>query len=143
MRWIVGLLLTAAALMKGLGLFQHPAVAHIDSYSRLLLPLLIDSEFGLGLLALAGVYWRRFRVVAVLLFAAFACYSFWLAMQGAESCGCFGELEVHPWWTVFSMCLCLPDFYESTLQTTWKRGRLKIHLVFRPIWASHYSPVCC
>ncbi len=101
MRWIVGLLLVAAALLKGLDLYLHPASVLADSTSQHLLPLLIGCELGLGLWAITDLHWNRLRVVAILLFASFASYSLWLALHGAVSCGCFGPLKIHPWWTFF------------------------------------------
>ena len=99
MRWVVGLLLIAAALLKALEFYQHPANVLTDSFSRFLMPLLVGCELGLGLAAIGGLFWRQLRPLATLLFAGFACYSLLLALQGAASCGCFGPLEINPWWT--------------------------------------------
>ncbi len=107
MRWIVGLLLVAAALLKGLDLTLHPALLLVDRYSRILLPILIGSELGLGLAAIANLFWNRLRLLAIWLFASFASYSLWLALHGAISCGCFGPLEIHPWWTFLIDCIVL------------------------------------
>ncbi len=101
MRWIVGLLLVTAALLKGLDLTLHPASVLVDNYSWFLLPVLVGGELSLGLAAIAPLFWNRLRVLAILLFASFAGYSLWLALHGAASCGCFGPLDIHPWWTFF------------------------------------------
>ncbi len=107
MRWIVGLLLVAAALLKGLDLILHPASVLANDTSQFLVPLLVGCELALGLLAIADIYWSRLRLLAILLFASFASYSLWLALHGAASCGCFGPLEIHPWWTFLLDCIVL------------------------------------
>jgi hypothetical protein len=63
-------------------------------------------ELGVGLLLLSGLYWQRLRWVALSLFASFALYSLSLALSGATSCGCFGAVNIHPWWT-FSLDLAV------------------------------------
>jgi len=113
MRWVVGLLLVAAAFLKTLELFFYPASSFANNFFfakdwNFLLPLQISSEFGLGLLALRGVYWRQLRTLILLLFAGFTCYSLFLALQGAASCGCFGMVQVNPWWTFgLDVAICL------------------------------------
>ncbi|MCG8450394.1 MAG: hypothetical protein MI725_12565 [Pirellulales bacterium] len=104
MRWVVGLLLIVAALLKGVQVYLYPADALANNVlgvneSRVLLPLQISGEFGLGLAAICGLFWRQLRWFALAVFASFSCYSLLLALQGATSCGCFGQLKIHPWWT--------------------------------------------
>ena len=97
MRWVVGLLLVCAAILKSVQLITEPAATLIAG--PWLLPLQIGVELGVGLLALAGIYWRQLRWLALLLFSFFAAYSLYLAVGGVASCGCFGPIKVHPWWT--------------------------------------------
>jgi len=106
MRWFVGFLLMTAALLKAAQLYQHPSSVLTDETSRYVVPLLIGCELALGLTAILGIYWRQLRLLAMVLFAGFACYSLFLAISGAASCGCFGSLEINPWWT-FSLDLAV------------------------------------
>jgi hypothetical protein len=99
MRWAAGLLLIAAALLKAEELADNPTIASIEWLGNYSLPTQIALELGVGLLLLSGLYWRYLRWFAVTLFAGFAGYSFYKAINGATSCGCFGPIEVHPWWT--------------------------------------------
>lgn len=99
MRWVVGVLLLAAAVLKAAQLLAEPALSLASPALRYLLPLQIAAEACLGLLALSGVWWRQLRWLALVLFSGFALYSMYLATSGAATCGCFGNLEVHPWWT--------------------------------------------
>jgi len=99
MRWIVGVLLIGAAALKAIELLSEPAVALTSPVGPWFLSAEVGVELGIGLLMLSGLYWRQVRWLALLLFTAFAAYSLSLALGDAASCGCFGSLKVHPWWT--------------------------------------------
>jgi len=99
MRWIVGVLLIGAATLKAIELLSEPAVALTSPMGPWFLSAEVGVELGIGLVMLSGLYWRQVRWLALLLFTAFAAYSLSLALGGAASCGCFGSLKVHPWWT--------------------------------------------
>lgn len=100
MRWVVGLLLISAAVLKAFQLVADPSAALLTPFGDWLLPIQIGLELGIGLLVLSGLYWDRLRWFALILFAAFAVYSLNLAIGGTTSCGCFGPVEVNPWWTL-------------------------------------------
>jgi hypothetical protein len=104
MRWVVGLVLITAAVLKAVEIIANPTVALATG--RWLLPLQIGIELAIGLVALSGLYWRQLRWLAAVLFAGFAAYSLYLATTGATSCGCFGPVRIHPWWT-FSLDLAI------------------------------------
>jgi hypothetical protein len=96
-RWLVGLVLIGAAILKAVQLITEPTIALTTG--RMMLPLQIGAELGVGLLAVTGLYWRHLRWFAAILFTTFAAYSLYSATRGAASCGCFGPLDIHPWWT--------------------------------------------
>lgn len=103
MRWAAGLFLVIAAVLKTVQIMTDPAAALRSPLGHNLLPVLqIGGELAVGSIFLLGVYWRTLRWGALALFAAFAAYSFHLAMSGATSCSCFGPVQMNPWWT-FSM----------------------------------------
>lgn len=99
MRGVVGLLLFGAGVLKAAQLIAEPALALAIPVGQFLVPLQIAVELGIGVLILSGLYWRQLRWAALMLFTTFAVYSFYLATNGATTCGCFGAIEVHPWWT--------------------------------------------
>lgn len=123
MRWIVGLLLVCAAILKTFQLFTEPAAALASPLSRWFAPMQVGVELGIGLGALAGLYWRQLRWIALLLFTFFAGYSLYLAIGGAASCGCFGALEIHPWWTFFlDLAVVLGLLVSVRHDGGWKDG---------------------
>lgn len=99
MRWICSGLLIGAALLKAVQLFLSPEIALAHRLGQHFLEFQIGGELLVGLLFASGLYWRTLRWWAAALFTGFAGYTLYLALHGAESCGCFGPLKVHPWWT--------------------------------------------
>ncbi len=99
MRWVVDLLLVSAAGLKAVELVTEPAATLTNPLGRWFLPMQVGVELGLGLVVISGLYWRYVRWAALVLFTIFAVYSLSLALGGAASCGCFGPVKVHPWWT--------------------------------------------
>jgi len=101
MRWLAGFLLVGAASLKAVQLLNEPALTIDSPPDRFFLPVQIGAEFAFSMLLLSGLYWRALRSLSVVLFMGFAGYSLYLATNGATSCGCFGSLRIHPWWTFF------------------------------------------
>lgn len=101
MRRIAGILLVCAALLKAVELLGAPTAMMVNPLGRFFMPTQIGVELGLGLFVLSGLYWSKLRPLLIALFIFFASYSFYLAINGATSCGCFGPLRIHPWWTFF------------------------------------------
>lgn len=132
MRWVVGLLLVFAAVLKAAQLVIEPTAALVGRSGSLLLPTQVGVELGVGLLVLSGLYWRQLRWLALCLFTSFATYSFYLAVVGAASCGCFGPVEVHPWWAfwldvavVLGLLISIGRCHPSS--TSWWQGPGWIH----------------
>ncbi len=96
MRYIIAIILVVSSGFKGWQLFVNPDSVLPVRYA---LALVIAAELLFGFTALTGAYWQRMRIVVATGFACFAVFSFYLALSGAESCGCFGPLKVSPWWT--------------------------------------------
>lgn len=98
MRWVAGFLVGAAGLLKAAELVFQPVLERApDSHFYLLAQSAV--EVLLGLLVLSGYLWRTLQWHIALLFAGFACFSLYLAVNGASSCGCFGPVHFNPWWT--------------------------------------------
>ncbi len=93
-----GVLLVAAGL-KAHRLLTDPAMGALYG-SRWLESLHVEYEVLLAAWLLSGQFQRSCRLLAIVTFAAFASYAFYLGASGAESCGCFGHAHFSPWWTV-------------------------------------------
>ncbi|NQT15402.1 MAG: hypothetical protein HQ582_21780 [Planctomycetes bacterium] len=95
-RVVLGLVLLAAAGLKGHQLATEPIVATGLLHGRWFLIGLVEVELLFGLWLLIGLYpewtWRA----AVACFAFFSCVTLAKALSGEPSCGCFGKVPVQP-----------------------------------------------
>ena len=96
---LLGLFLLLTAGLKVHGLLVDP----YGQENFLALPwlqlLTIEVEILLGLWLLSRWQPHLAWYVTLLFFVALAAISFTLASQGQTSCGCFGKIEVNPWYT--------------------------------------------
>ena len=96
----LGVLLIAAALLKGHQLMTEP-VANRDIWSyRPFLIFQIESELALGIWLLSGLFRRLAWLISLMCFSLFCCVTLYRAMTGAISCGCFGKVQINPWLTL-------------------------------------------
>jgi hypothetical protein len=100
---LAGLLLAAAALLKfheALTIYIPPWREHglWESYEFFLFQ--IPLEFALGIWVLSGVFRKASWLAAVLAFFAFIIITLIKGLLGFESCGCFGQIHVNPWYTL-------------------------------------------
>jgi hypothetical protein len=97
-RWVrggLGLLLIGAALLKAA--HRGPSESNFGGFPPgALLIGVIAVELVLGLALVLNVAPRATSCGALLLFSAFAAYSLGAALNGRQSCGCFGEVLVAP-----------------------------------------------
>jgi hypothetical protein len=102
---ILGLLLVAAAVLKGHELLTVP-VANQDLWSwRPFLIFQIEFELALGIWLLSGLFKPLAWLAALACFALFCGVTLYKALTGAASCGCFGTVHVNPWITLFAVDL--------------------------------------
>jgi hypothetical protein len=66
--------------------------------------LLMEGECLLGLWLISGFYRRPALVAALVTFVTFSAVNFFLGVLGRPSCGCFGNVQVNPWY-VFTLDL--------------------------------------
>jgi hypothetical protein len=95
----LGLLLLVAALLKAQQLATSP-LPPTNWLSPRAMIFLVQGELFLGTWLLLDVVSRGLWWVSVSGFAAFALVSLQKALLGYASCGCFGRMEISPWWTL-------------------------------------------
>ena len=94
-----GLLLMAAATLKYWHDLHSPPVGENWWNRPVPEPALIAWETFLGLWLISGALPRVARRVAIGCFSVFACYTLYEALAGKADCGCFGQVQVNPWFT--------------------------------------------
>ncbi len=59
-----------------------------------------------GVWLLSGLARQAAALTGVTLFAVLGAVSLYLGLIGQSSCGCFGRIEVSPWWTLAADVFC-------------------------------------
>jgi len=93
-------LLVAAAGLKAHQLATQPVAEAGLFGSRWFLIAQVEGEFLFGLWLLAGLWPQGTRRLALVCFSAFAAVSLDKALTGEATCGCFGRVQVNPWYTL-------------------------------------------
>ena len=88
---IVGIFLWFGAITKGYQIATEPIAEN-----KWFAIFSCQYEWFLGLLLILGIYPRLVRPIAMATFVLFSAVSIRLAIQGAQSCGCFGAVHVDP-----------------------------------------------
>ncbi len=98
-RLLVAAILLAAAALKAHQLATEPTAETSLMTSRWFLTAVVEFELALGMSFLTNALPQSTRVVGAMCFGAFAVVALTKALQGEASCGCFGTVRVHPWYT--------------------------------------------
>lgn len=100
LRIVLGLILLTAAILKGWQLATEPTLEKGLLTSRWFLILGVEVEWLLAVWLLSGMYKRAAWWVTLGSFVLFACIALHKALSGEVTCGCFGQVQVNPWYTV-------------------------------------------
>lgn len=65
--------------------------------------LQVDFELALGIWLLSGLFKKAAWLAALICFLVFSFITLYKVLIGAESCGCFGSVDVNPWVTLFAI----------------------------------------
>ena len=97
-RVAAGALLLAAAALKAHQLATEPVAGRDLLSHRWSLILQTELELVFALVLLSGVYRRVAWLAAVVLFGFFAAVTLHKGLAGEVNCGCFGTIQIHPWY---------------------------------------------
>ena len=93
---VLGFLLLVAAILKGHELLTTP-VAGKDLWSwRPFLILTVEFELALSIWLLSSLLKKAAWLASLLCFSSFSVITFYKAVTGSASCGCFGSVHVNP-----------------------------------------------
>jgi len=102
---LLAMVLLAAVVLKGRQLLTEPVVSSSIWSSRPFLIFQVEFELALGLWFLSGLFKKAAWLAAVLCFSVFSVVTLYKGLTGAASCGCFGQVHVNPWLTLFAIDL--------------------------------------
>ena len=100
---LLGVLLLAAAMLKGRQLLVEPSISNSIWPYRPFQILTVELELAIGIWLLSGLFKKAAWIITVLCFSFFTLVSIYKAITGADSCGCFGPVSVNPWVTLFAI----------------------------------------
>lgn len=109
-RWAVAALLLVATGLKTWQFATEPVNNCAAMACRWHGIVEVQLEILLGLWLLSGIAKAYARAMAMLAFAAFSCVTLYKGLHGDASCGCFGKVELSPWYSLgidLTALLCL------------------------------------
>ena len=96
----IAVLVLVAAGLKAHELATRPLPETSWLTSRVSRLAIVQFELLFSLVLLSRISRRWKGDLAIVCFSVFACFSLFHAISGHASCGCFGNLDVNPWWTL-------------------------------------------
>lgn len=139
---ILGIVLFAAAVLKGRDLPVAQVHDPIFWNTHTLEMAAIVGEIGLGSLLLAGLFPQLSWWLSVIFFIATMGFGLDRALAGAESCGCFGTVRISPWYTAafdFAAWLALLIFRPNNQTITGERTRVAIFVALLVVSMSAFG----
>lgn len=100
---LLGILLLTSAVLKGWQLLTEPMVSNDIWTSRGFLILTVELEIALGIWLLSGLFKKVAWLATISCFSLFSFITLYKGLSGAESCGCFGSVQVNPWITLLAI----------------------------------------
>ena len=119
---LLAMVLLAATVLKGRQLLTEPVLSSTVWSSRPFLIFQVEFEIALGIWFLSALFKKAAWLTAVLCFSVFSLATLYKGLTGAASCGCFGQLHVNPWITLFAIDL------PAVIALTVFRPRLSLPL---------------
>ncbi|MFC1780853.1 MauE/DoxX family redox-associated membrane protein [Planctomycetota bacterium] len=133
----LGILLLAAAVLKGWQLMNEPVANNNIWSSRWFLILTVEFELALSIWLLSGLFKKAAWLTSLACFGLFSMITLYKAVTGYASCGCFGSVHVNPWITLFAIdlpaVLALSIFRPGKVLTS--RILVRLRLRRRPVKA--------
>jgi hypothetical protein len=126
----LGLLLLAAAALKVHQLATEPTAEEDWLTGRSFLTVWVEVEIVLGLWFVSSLARRLAWATALACFSLFALVSLLKALEGEASCGCFGRLEVDPWYALVLDVGCIVALlvFRPPLRAPLRSARARVRL---------------
>jgi len=125
-----GLTLIIASILKSHQLLTEPIISKGFWESWQFFVIQIPLELGLGIWLVCGLFRKAGWLLGVLAFGLFIGVTLQKGLTGAESCGCFGRVQVNPWITFsvmdvpfFVLLLIFRPKGEKLLPPPWPSAR--------------------
>ncbi|GHT23051.1 hypothetical protein FACS189419_06470 [Planctomycetales bacterium] len=135
MRYIAAAIILTAALLKAHQLATVLILGEGFLHHRGFNLFVVEFELFFGIWLLFGLLPKLTWLATTALFLLFALVSFYKAISGEASCGCFGNVTVNPWFTtVFDLLIIglLSVFHPLNMSFQMKEAVSEIAAVLKP-----------
>ena len=102
---LLGVILIVAAILKWHQLYTTPVANNSIWTYRPFLVAQFTGELAFGLWLVSQFFRKPAWLMALLCFIFFSLVTIYKGVTGADSCGCFGNVHVNPWITIFAVDL--------------------------------------
>ncbi|MBN2590404.1 MAG: hypothetical protein JXA96_11125 [Sedimentisphaerales bacterium] len=102
---VLGVLLLTAAVLKGWQLINEPLADNNIWSSRWFHIMIVEFELAMGIWLVSGLFNKTAWLATLGLFSMFSIITLYKGITGYASCGCFGQVHVNPWMTLFAVDL--------------------------------------
>jgi hypothetical protein len=99
-RGVLGIVLLVASFLKIYYWISEPVAKAGLFSSRWFTALEIECELALAVWLLSGLYQYGAWYITTLCFIGFSFVTLYKGLLGESSCGCFGKIQVNPWYTL-------------------------------------------
>ncbi len=100
---VAGLILIIGSGLKVHQLLTEPVISRSFWSSWEFLVFQVPFELGLGVWLVSGLFRKAGWLAGTICFVVFIGFTLHMGLIGAESCGCFGTIKVHPWITLLAI----------------------------------------
>lgn len=100
LRFVIAAIILTAAIMKAWQLATTPSLGEGLLNARWFNILVVEFELFFGVWLIFGMLPKLTWLATVGCFSVFALVSFYKALSGEASCGCFGAATINPWYTM-------------------------------------------
>ncbi len=126
----ISAILLTSAFLKAQELASHTLAPGDVFQNRWLILVVVEWEFVLAAWLLSNVFKRAAWLAVTGTFCGFLAVTFFRALSGAQSCGCFGRIQVNPWITlcldatILTLLLVLHPHWIAEIRGQWRVKRV-------------------
>ena len=126
----ISAILLTSAFLKTQELASHTLAPGDMFQNRWLILVVVEWEFVLAAWLISNVFKRAAWLAVTGTFSGFLAVTFFRALSGEQSCGCFGRIQVNPWITlcldatILTLLLVLHPHWIAEIRGQWRVKRV-------------------
>lgn len=128
----VSAILLTSAFLKAQELASHTLAPGDMFQNRWLILTVVEWEFVLAAWLISNIFKRAAWLALTGTFSGFLAVTFFRALSGEQTCGCFGRIQVNPWITlcldatILTLLLVLHPHWIAEIRGQWRVKRVVV-----------------